>query len=508
VPATGSDDVEMVEVPAGEFIMGVSEETALDSYRHWYAEHPPTSKIPVPEYSDQTPRLTVYLDTFSIDRIEVTNARYRRCVEAGFCVPHNYAAIEGYTSDPAYDDYPALVPWADARAYCQWVGKRLPTEAEWEKAARGTDGRPYPWGEEEQPDWANLGYEPAPVGSHPRDLSPYGALDMGGNALEWTLDRFLPYPGNPRWDPDVSGYVARGGFGEWVSPTTFRRVRHGLEGFRCVEGSEPPALAEAVVEVSTYPTPAPTPQVDLSEMVYVPAGEFIMGNDDVGDDPVRQVERPAHVVYLDGFYIDRYSVTAAELAAFLNAVGGHKWRCGSDCIYTQAGPEEKPVGLEIQIVDGHYVPGEGYEDMPVTIATWEGARDYCEWVGKRLPTEAEWEKAARGTDGRLYPWGDEWDPTRPASGLRAIGDDAAPVGTHPGDVSPYGVYDMLGNVPEWVADWYDPEYYHRSPYANPQGPKEGVIHVARGHFGPIAKLGITDRGPGGGITGFRCAYTP
>jgi formylglycine-generating enzyme len=166
------------------------------------------------------------------------------------------------------------------------------------------------------------------------------------------------------------------------------------------------------------------------------------------------------------------------------------------------------MGLEIQILGGHYVPREGYEDVPVTIATWEGARDYCQWVGKRLPTEAEWEKAARGTDGRLYPWGAEWDPNRPASGSRSIGDDAAPVGTYLGDVSPYGVYDMLGNVPEWVSDWYDPDYYRRSPYANPQGPDDGTAHVVRGHFGPIAKLGVTDRRATRGITGFRCVYSP
>jgi len=238
----------------------------------------------------------------------------------------------------------------------------------------------------------------------------------------------------------------------------------------------------------------------------VPAGEFIMGNDDVEDDPARQNERPAHIVYLDAFYIDRYSVTASEYAAFLNALGGHKWRCGADCVYTVDG--ERPFGLEIKHVDGHYAPGAGYEAMPMTIVTWAGARDYCAWVGKRLPTEAEWEKAARGTDGRLYPWGNEWDPARPASGRRAIGDGAAPVGTHPGDVSPYGVYDMLGNVPEWVADWYDPEYYRRSPYANPQGPDKGAGRVARGYFGPRARLGITVRSAGGGITGFRCAYTP
>jgi len=231
-----------------------------------------------------------------------------------------------------------------------------------------------------------------------------------------------------------------------------------------------------------------------------------MGNDDVGDDPVRQDERPAHIVYLDAFYIDRYEVSVAEFAAFLNALGGHKWRCGLDCIYTLDG--ERPMRLEIQIVDGRYVAGEGYENMPVTIATWEGADAYCRWVGKRLPTEAEWEKAARGTDGRRYPWGNEWDPSRPAGALWDLrGSPVAPLGTHPGDVSPYGVYDMLGNAPEWVADWYAPDYYAHSPYANPTGPEKGMVHSARGGYGRRAELGITARDTGGGISGFRCAYS-
>jgi len=519
VPPTGYDDVEMVEVPAGEFIMGVSEDIALDFYRYWLAQHPQGHPLLLPHYSDQTPQLTVHLPAFSIDRVEVTNARYRRCVEAGVCSPAlaeppdaQGGRLENYSTNPFYDHYPALVEWSQAQTYCQWVGKRLPTEAEWEKAARGTDGRAYPWGNDEHTDRANLSSVPMPVGSHPQDASPYGVLDMGGNAAEWTSDWYRPYPGNPRRQEEFAQAlrVSRGSGPEpgmyW--PTTFRRPQGETDwvGFRCVKGPEPPPLAQAVVRISTYPTPEPTREVNLSRMVYVPAGEFIMGNDDVGDDPVRQNEQPAHIVYLDAFYIDRYPVTVSEFAAFLNALGGHKWRCGLDCIDTLDG--EKPMGLEIQIVDGRYVAGEGYEDLPVTIATWEGADAYCRWVGKRLPTEAEWEKAARGTDGRRYPWGNEWDPARPASGLRSIGDKAAPVGSHPGDVSPYGVYDMLGNVLEWVADWYAPDYYSRSPYANPQGPADGATHTARGHFGPMAEVGVTYRRPGGGITGFRCAYTP
>ncbi len=517
VPPTGYDDVPMVEVPAGEFLMGVTEDTALDFFRYWFAEHPQPHPLLVPHFSDQTPLLIVYLDTFWIDEVEVTNARYRRCVAAGVCSPSPAQPrdaqgnrVEDYLTNPLYNDYPALVKWPQAQTYCQWVGKRLPTEAEWEKAARGADGRPYPWGEEYRPDWANLSGRPMPVGSHPQDRSPYGALDMGGNAAEWASDRYRPYPGNPRWLEEYARSlpVARGSGPEpgmyW--PTTFRVPEEGLAGFRCVKGPEPLPLTQAVVSISAYPTPVPASQADLSQMVYVPAGEFIMGTDDV-DRPYREHERPAHVVYLDAFYIDRYEATVAEFAAFLNAVGGHKWRCGLDCIYTLDG--EKPMGLEIQIVDGRYVAGEGYENLPVTIATWEGADAYCRWVGKRLPTEAEWEKAARGTDGRRYPWGNEWDPTRPAAAEWQLrGNNFTPVGSHPGDVSPYGVLDMLGNVAEWVADWYSPDYYPISPYSNPRGPASGLTHVVRGVPGAPEIIGVTDRDAGPGMTGFRCAYTP
>jgi formylglycine-generating enzyme required for sulfatase activity len=507
----------MVEVPAGQFIMGVTEDTALDFFRNWYAAHPSPNYFPAPHFSDQTPQLTFQLDGFSIDEVEVANTRYRRCVEAGFCAVidvSTYSEYPHYETNPAYDDYPAVVSWPNAEAYCQWVGKRLPFEAEWEKAARGTDGRPYPWGLEWHDGWANLSGLPAPVGSNTLDMSPYGVLDMGGNVREWTADWYLPYPGNPRTLDDYGKHyrVIRG----WTQaeidwPTTFRIPDwdSGLAGFRCALGAQPHALDQAVVSILAYPTAVPATQHNLSRMVYVPAGEFLMGSDDVGNRPSHQYERPAHIVYLDAFYMDRYPVTAAEFAEFLNALGGYKWRCGLDCIYTLDG--EKPFGLEIRSVDGRYQAGEGFEIMPLTIATWEGARDYCAWAGKRLPTEAEWEKAARGTDGRRYPWGDNWDPARPASGQRDIGTDAAPVRTHPGDVSPYGAYDMLGNVPEWVSDWYDRHYYASSPYANPQGLDSGVVHVARGHWGPVAKYGITNRGPGSGITAsaalIHCART-
>ena len=169
-----------------------------------------------------------------------------------------------------------------------------------------------------------------------------------------------------------------------------------------------------------------------NEMVQIPAGEFIMGSDDRLPD-----EGPQHRVYLPAYWIDKFEVTNLQYKAFNDATHRRSpahWR------------------------NRTYPPGKA--DHPVTNVSWNDARAYCEWAGKRLPTEAEWEKAARGTDGRTYPWGNDFDISRANTPLRwsAIGKegDTTPVGAFEGGVSPYGVYDMSGNVWEWTASWYLP----------------------------------------------------
>ena len=180
---------------------------------------------------------------------------------------------------------------------------------------------------------------------------------------------------------------------------------------------------------------------DGVQMVLVPAGEFIMGSNS-GDDS----EEPRRRVYIDGFYIDKYELTNARFRA--------------------AGMRTKK----------NYGPKFNGPKQPVVGVTWFEARDYCAKVGKRLPTEAEWEKAARGTDGLKYPWGNSWDPDK-VIWRKNGGGKPHPVGrSYHTNESPYGAVDMAGNVWEWVHDGWSPEYYGKAPLRNPPGPTAAENH--------------------------------
>jgi formylglycine-generating enzyme required for sulfatase activity len=180
------------------------------------------------------------------------------------------------------------------------------------------------------------------------------------------------------------------------------------------------------------------------EMVFVPADAFWMGSNEGDAD-----EGPMHQVYLEAFWIDRHEVTNAQYAEFLNAVTGDPGRCGGHiCADTKAENPDSHLLYE----EGRYVVERGYDDHPVVEVSWYGAQAYCEHYGRRLPSEAEWEKAARGADGTTYPWGEEFDPHKLNSDYR-VG-DTTPVGSYPDGTSPYGACDIAGNVWEWVADWY------------------------------------------------------
>ena len=286
---------------------------------------------------------------------------------------------------------------------------------------------------------------------------------------------------------------------------------------------------------SSPPQPPPPPATmvgnDGAEMVLVPAGEFSMGSDADELDRVqadRKVfgnELPRHRVYLDAFYLDTYEVTNARFQQFTQATGYRTQaeREGWGDVFTGE-TVEQVHGAHWRAPQGPGSSIVGLEQHPVVQVSQEGAHAYCAWAGKRLPTEAEWEKAARGPDGQTYPWGHRFDGKRANfcdtncgyrwkdqaanDGYRAT----APVGSYEGGKSPYGAYDMAGNVWEWVSDWYDANYYRNSPTQNPPGPASGEQAVIRG--GGWSSRALNLRAPNRdkaapatreGYVGFRCA---
>lgn len=186
---------------------------------------------------------------------------------------------------------------------------------------------------------------------------------------------------------------------------------------------------------------------DGAEMIWIPAGEFTMGSNDLDD------AKPPHKVYLDGYWIYKTEVAVSQYRKFCKATR-----------------RKMPPA-----------PSWGWKDNhPVVNVTWSDATAYAKWAGVRLPTEAEWEKAARGTDGREYPWGNKWDASKCANSVGRRLSGTRPVGSYPQGVSPYGVHDVAGNVMEWCADWYDAGYYAKKMNRNPKGPRSGKYRMFRG----------------------------
>ena len=486
------DGAELIPIPAGEFLMG-SADTDPDAD---IAEKPPH---------------TVNLDAFSIYKYDVTVAQYRKfCDATGRQLP----------TPPEWgwhDDHPMVnVNWEDAKAYADWAGMRLPTEAQWEKAARGADGRLYPWGNA----WEggkcgnSVGQQAgktSPVGSFVAGASLYGVQDMAGNVWQWCADWYSGtyYRNSPVQNPagPATGIqrVLRGGGWSEVQTASFRVTNRGRNlpsiwnnsnGFRCVYGG-PSSAAEQPTMVITQVTPAdqptnevkpvaPTPPSeqpavppspdkepvkkpvtvcpfipspgarlnfrDGAELICIPAGSFLMGsaNADAHADPD---EKPQHVVDLDEYYIYKNAVTVAQYRKFCHATG-----------------HQMP-----ELADW------SQHDHPIVNVSWEDAAAYAEWAGGELPTEAQWEKAARGTDGRIYPWGNLWETAKCSN---SVGNNhpghTSPVGCFPEGGSPYEVQDMAGNVRQWCADWYEDKYYQNASARNPTGPVTGTHRVLRG----------------------------
>jgi len=259
----------------------------------------------------------------------------------------------------------------------------------------------------------------------------------------------------------------------------------------------------AVLPAASLPAADPPQAVkpagkDGAPMVLVPAGPFPMGVPP-GDRDGGRDEYPRHQVDLDAFYVDKHEVTNGLYLRFVTATG-HRI------------PQHPKNPSRTLWKDGQV--SETVAERPVVNVDWHDADAYCRWAGKRLPTEAEWEKAAKGTEDRRFPWGNV-EPTAKHLNFNQqwIGEKTLmPVGSYELGKSPYGAYDMAGNVWEWVADWYDDRYYEKSPARNPKGPDTGTDKVLRSSGWAVetplvriftrVKSAPLDRNES---TGFRCA---
>lgn len=397
-PADGSL---YIRVPAGEFVMGSTGATA-------------TTPREQPQHS-------VAVAEFWLQQSETTNSQYQRCVLAGVCT----APADERWNDPAYANHPvAEIDWQQARTYAEWVGGRLPTEAEWEAACRGAEAREFPWGDSTPTaDLSNfngnVGNTTA-VGSYPAGASPLGLVDLSGNVWEWvnTLDARYPYSATDGREATAAPgkRIARGGSFYY---TQYQIRCAARTGFDPQTQSQPIGLRVALDgPVTRWLHPA-----DEAFYVYIPGGEFAMGSTPAS--AVSPQEEPRHPVTVGDFWLQETETTNEQYG-----------RC------IAAGACTVPANT--------LWDDPAYADHPVINITWQQANEYATWAGGRLPTEAEWEKACRGPEGRTYPWGEE-PPTEELSNYNNAVGDTTPVGSYPTGASAAGALDLSGNVWEWVS---------------------------------------------------------
>lgn len=424
------DGFTWVVIPAGPFCMGSDPRDAA------------------PPFANEYPQQQLALPAFRISRVPITNQQYQHFVNATqHPAPGHWL---GGQPPAGSEHFPVTyVSWNDAQAFCAWAGVRLPSEAEWEKAARGADGRWWPWGNT-LPDGAlshfngqAQGVAPAaqsvlPAGSFPLGASAYGVLDMAGNVWEWTNSLLRPYPYHP------------GDGRERVTAPGSRVVRggsynHDLRQIRCAaRDGMSPAVRDVYIGFRVA-AEADSDAVSALALDWatIPAGPFWLGSaPQSAPSGVLPSELPQHVVDVADFRIAQTPVTNQQYAAFVQATG--------------------------HPAPGHWVAGAAPPTLarhPVTHVDWYDTQAFCRWAGVRLPSEAEWEKAARGPlsetgGGRIYPWGNV-SPDRTRLNYRRSGKrtTTTPVDRYPRGASAYGVLDMAGNVWEWVSSAYAPYPY-------------------------------------------------
>jgi formylglycine-generating enzyme len=527
------------------------------------------------DHQDERPRHAVTLKKgIWMARTEVTVAVFRRFVAATGHV--TTAELDGWSpffdgrgvvkkeglnwrtsSFERSDEHPvAVVSWYDAEAFCGWAGGRLPSEAEWEFAARaGVDGEKYVWGnnpvpiiagvpqtnvadaatQRAYPTWTTTAaYDDgraytAPVAAFPANA--FGLYDMDGNVAEWCSDWYdgaaYVVAGRPEAKAGQQSLADRGPAsgeqrvvrgGSWVDQAAFARTsrrywdvpatHNGFIGLRCVRDVAPGRAGPVLRRERADPDVAGglVPPVkggdvrsnvaDGSDYVFVPPGAFEMGCAPL-DPECQDDEKPPHRVELPrGFWMSRTEVTVAAFARFVAATG-RRTTAESD------GWSRALDGANLvkqQAIDWRHPGFDQSSQAPVVHVSWYDARLYCEWAGGRLPTEAEWEYALRGSrNPAKYAWGDAPSPVAGGVRLANIADESlerrhsnlttmpdyddgyaytSPVGTFAPNA--LGLYDLAGNVAEWCSDWYDERAYASTSARDPQGSARGQRRAIRG----------------------------
>jgi formylglycine-generating enzyme required for sulfatase activity len=419
----------------------------------------------------------VTVKTFQMAKTLVTNKQYQACVSAGACTA---PADEG--DKLKGDDQPVVgVDWNQAKTFSEWAGGRLPSEAEWEYAARsGGKEQKYPWGDEdatcERAVIQGCGSATAPVCSKPAGNTQQGLCDMAGNAMEWVQDWYhntyegAPADGSAWENPTSSDRVDRGASGSSMAENAQSAYRHSdgpgyrafYLGFRLARSTSP---QESLPPQRAAAPPQPKPAVEQPaqagiEWVNIPGGSFMMGSDDWSD------TKPRHQVTIKSFQMAKTLVTNKQYQACVAA--------GACTAPDYAGESFKG------------------DDQPAVSVDWNQAKAFSEWVGGRLPSETEWEYAARsGGKEQRYPWGDEEATCERAVMEYGCGRKATwPVCSKPTGNTKQGLCDMAGNVMEWVQDWYHRPYAGAptdgSAWENPTGD----ARVARGGSWDLAAGGV------------------